>query len=106
MTLKRKNKIISLRLSDEEYQTFTQAARQEGVDSISEFTRVALSHMVSHHDLKDFKDLRDCKASLTTEVRLEEFADRLSVVEMRLEEMVAHSPHLPMGGLRRSRFKL
>jgi hypothetical protein len=52
MSLERKDRLVSFRLSDEEYRALRSFCSNNGIRNLSEFARSALSQMVEARDLR------------------------------------------------------
>ena len=69
--------MISLRISEEEYESFKSYSQKHGARSVSELARIALHRLLGRHG----------GLSAGVELRLDEFDGRLRVVEHRMQEI-------------------
>jgi predicted transcriptional regulator len=78
ITVKPKSRMISIRLSDEEYSSIKTVCDSYGARSVSDFTRTALNSFVQH---------QDSQPSTPVEHRFAEIDNRLDSLARRMEEV-------------------
>jgi len=98
-TAGRRDKMISFRLSNEEYDTYREACAKVGIRSLSELARAGMQQFFSNHNGRDVDDkLRDLRhriqflslelERITEEVKRRDGADRVPGNGYNLQEHV------------------
>jgi hypothetical protein len=78
---KRKSRMISLRVSDEEYSKLKEVYRSHGARSISDFARISMQRVAT---------LEDTLSSAVVS-RVETLDARVGAIEERLQELLEHT---------------
>jgi hypothetical protein len=81
--LKKRERIVSFRVSDDEYESLRSASEKEGAHSISEYARRAACAKQSN---SAFPDLQDSVKHLHT--RVDELQDEMRRIVLRIERLV------------------
>ena len=97
MVFKRRNRLISFRLSEEEYESLRTLCVTEGARSVSDYARSALCQVMTHGNGNGHSEIRDNGVSLSSERQpatqnLIDSMQKLSDVIARLSQLIEKGP--------------
>ena len=97
MVFKRRNRLISFRLSEEEYESLRALCVTEGARSVSDYARSALCQVMTHGNGNGYDEIRDNGVSLSSDRQpatqnLIDSMQKLSDVIARLSQLIEKGP--------------
>lgn len=97
MVFKRRNRLISFRLSEEEYESLRTLCVTEGARSVSDYARSALCQVMTNGSANGYSEIRDNTSVLTSErppatQNLIDSMQKLSDVIARLSQLIEKAP--------------